>query len=73
MPKASGKNNQYVQEKVKSNSSVTFQSPIETKQQAIAKLGFDKMQASRFETLAANKEIVEQRTYSEMINAERTS
>ena len=63
MPKASGKNNQYVQEKVKNDSTVAFHSPkptIETKQEAIAKLGFDKKQAERFQTLAANKEIVEQ-------------
>jgi len=63
MPKASGKNNQYIQEKVKNDSTVAFHSPkptIETKQEAIAKLGFDKKQAERFQTLAANKEIVEQ-------------
>jgi 16S rRNA G966 N2-methylase RsmD len=62
MPKASGGDRK--SEVFKSNTTVTFdtstQQPIETKQQAIAKLGFDKMQASRFETLAANKEIVEQ-------------
>lgn len=68
MPKASGKNNQYVQEKVKSNSGVTFQSevkptilpPVQTKEQAVKELGFDKIQVSRFQTLAQNKEIVEQ-------------
>lgn len=66
MPKASGKNNQYVQEKVKSNSGVTFQSevkpipPVQTKEEAVKKLGFDKIQVSRFQTLAKNKDIVEQ-------------
>jgi site-specific DNA-methyltransferase (adenine-specific) len=66
MPKASGKHenraNQYTNGKSNTTvtSSTSTQQPIETKQQAIAKLGFDKMQASRFETLAANKEIVEQ-------------
>ena len=62
MPKASGGDRK--SDAFKSNTTVTFddstQQSIETKQQAIAKLGFDKMQASRFETLAANKEIVEQ-------------
>jgi hypothetical protein len=63
MPKASGKNNQYVQEKVKSDSTVVFHSPkplIETKQETIAKLGFDKKQAERFQTLAQHKDLVEQ-------------
>lgn len=66
MPKASGKNNQYVQEKVKSNTAVTFQSevkpipPVQTKEEAVKKLGFDKIQVSRFQTLAKNKDIVEQ-------------
>jgi DNA modification methylase len=60
MPKASGKNNQYVQEKVKSSTAGTFHSLIETKEQAVEKLGFDRKQVHRFQTLAANKEIVEQ-------------
>lgn len=61
MPKASGgdrKSNVF-----KSDNAVVFDShkpTIETKQEAIAKLGFDKKQAERFQTLAANKEIVEQ-------------
>jgi site-specific DNA-methyltransferase (adenine-specific) len=41
-----------------SDSGVAY--PKQTKQEAIAKLGFDKKQAERFQTLAANKEIVEQ-------------
>jgi N6-adenosine-specific RNA methylase IME4 len=66
MPKASGKQenrgNRFTSRESNTTvtSSTSTQQPIETKQQAIAKLGFDKMQASRFETLAANKEIVEQ-------------
>lgn len=67
MPKASGKNNQYVQEKVKNDTTVDFQStpkpelkPIQTKSEAIKSLGFDNKQAERFQTLAKNKDIVEQ-------------
>jgi len=41
-----------------SNSGVTY--PKETKKQAAAELGFNKMQVSRFETLAANKDLVEE-------------
>ena len=51
MPKAK---NQY---ESASNSTVTG---IETKEAAAKELGFDRMQVSRFQTLAANKEIVEQ-------------
>lgn len=51
MPKAK---NQY---KSASNSAVTS---ISTKEQAIKELGFDKMQVSRFQTLAVNKDLVEQ-------------
>jgi site-specific DNA-methyltransferase (adenine-specific) len=61
MPKASGGDRK--SEVFKSDNAVVFDSPkptIETKQEAIAKLGFDKKQAERFQTLAANKEIVEQ-------------
>jgi DNA modification methylase len=67
MPKASGKNNQYVQEKVKILSGEEFHSdpkpepkPIETKQEAATKLGFNKQQVERFQTLAQNKDVVEQ-------------
>ena len=67
MPKASGKNNQYVQEKVKIPTAEEFHSapkpqpkPIETKQEAAQKLGFNKQQVERFQTLAKNKDIVEQ-------------
>jgi N6-adenosine-specific RNA methylase IME4 len=62
MPKASGKHWEDKRES-KSDSTVVFSSQkptIETKQEAITKLGFDKKQAERFQTLAANKEIVEQ-------------
>ena len=67
MPKASGKNNQYVQEKVKIPTAEEFHSapkpqpkPIETKQEAAQKLGFNKQQVERFQTLAQHKDIVEQ-------------
>lgn len=44
-----------------SNSSVTSQNEQpQTKEQAIADMGFSKMQISRFETLADNKDLVEQ-------------
>jgi N6-adenosine-specific RNA methylase IME4 len=52
MPKAQG--NQYT--KVLCNSGVTEQS----KEAAAKELGFDRMQVSRFQTLAANKDLVEQ-------------
>jgi len=66
MPKASGKHenraNQYTNGKSSTagTSSTSTQAPIETKEQAVEKLGFDKKQVHRFQTLAANKEIVEQ-------------
>ncbi len=60
MPKSSGKHenrgNQY--QSGKSNSTVTFST--DTKEAAAKELGFDRMQVSRFQTLAANKDIVEQ-------------
>lgn len=34
--------------------------PVQTKEDAVKKLGFDKIQVSRFQTLAKNKDIVEQ-------------
>jgi site-specific DNA-methyltransferase (adenine-specific) len=67
MPKASGKNNQYIQEKVKLLTAEDFHSepkeeskPIETKKEAAQKLGFNKQQVERFQTLAQNKDVVEQ-------------
>lgn len=51
MPKAKN------QHQSASNSGVTGTS---TKEQAIKELGFDKMQVSRFQTLAANKDLVEE-------------
>ena len=66
MPKASGKNNQYVQEKVKNDTAVDFhyevnpKPPVQTKSEAIKSLGFDNKQAERFQTLAQHKDIVEQ-------------
>jgi hypothetical protein len=53
MPKAQGQRNDLKL----SNNSVT---KLDTKEQAIKELGFDKMQVSRFQTLAENKDIVEQ-------------
>lgn len=68
MPKASGKHenraNQYAS--AKSNTTVTSSTqqtpppPVQTKEEAVKKLGFDKIQVSRFQTLAKNKDIVEQ-------------
>lgn len=64
MPKASGGDRK--SEKIKSNSGVTIdpkptpQPPIQTKEQAVKQLGFDKIQVSRFQTLAQHKDIVEQ-------------
>lgn len=57
IPKASGGNhgNQYTGGK--SNNTVTF---AKTKEDIIKDLGFDRMQVSRFETLAANKDIIEE-------------
>jgi DNA modification methylase len=59
MPKATGTNNQYVQ-KVKMVSAEQFHSKIQTKQEAAKSLGFNEMQVKRFQTLADNKDIVEQ-------------
>ena len=59
MPKASGSHWEEKRE-TKSNSGVTFSSNNQTKEEAIKSLGFDKMQVSRFQTLADNKAIVEQ-------------
>jgi site-specific DNA-methyltransferase (adenine-specific) len=59
MPKASGKHWEDKRES-KSSTAGTFNSLIETKEQAVEKLGFDRKQVHRFQTLAANKEIVEQ-------------
>lgn len=57
MPKAQGKHWEEKRES-KGNSAVT--STFETKEQAAKQLGFDKMQVSRFQTLAENKDLVEQ-------------
>lgn len=63
MPKAQGKRTDLEL----SNSGVTklevkptLLPPVQTKEQAVKELGFDKIQVSRFQTLAQNKEIVEQ-------------
>jgi N6-adenosine-specific RNA methylase IME4 len=58
MPKSSGgdRGNQYTGGK--SNTTVTF--ATDTKEAAAKELGFDRMQVSRFQTLAANKDLVEQ-------------
>jgi len=65
MPKASGGDRK--SEKIKSSSGATFDSkqeqptpPLQTKEEAVKNLGFDKFQVSRFQTLAKNKDIVEQ-------------
>jgi len=62
MPKASGKHenrgNQY--QSGKSNSAVTFSTNEKTKEAAAQELGFGKTQVHRFETLARNKDLVEQ-------------
>jgi N6-adenosine-specific RNA methylase IME4 len=64
MPKASGKHWENKREsKILTTEESTFEAkpkPIETKQEAATKLGFNKQQVERFQTLAANKEIVEQ-------------
>lgn len=52
MPKAQGQRTDIL-----SNSAVT---KFETKEQAARELGFDKMQVSRFQTLAENKDLVEE-------------
>jgi site-specific DNA-methyltransferase (adenine-specific) len=53
MPKSQGKRTDLQH----SNSTVTM---FETKEHAVKELGFDKMQVSRFQTLAQNKDLVEQ-------------
>ena len=66
MPKASGKHWDEKRES-RSNTAVTSStyekpkiSPLQTKEQAVKQLGFDKIQVSRFQTLAQHKDIVEQ-------------
>ena len=66
MPKSQGKHWEEKRES-KSNTAVTstFQDKaplhtVQTKEEAVKKLGFDKIQVSRFQTLAKNKDIVEQ-------------
>ena len=65
MPKASGGDRK--SEKIKIPTAEVFDyspkpepKPIETKQEAAQKLGFNKQQVERFQTLAKNKDIVEQ-------------
>ena len=66
MPKASGGNhgNQYTSGKIPTSEEIAKPKPepkpIETKQEAAQKLGFNKQQVERFQTLAKNKDIVEQ-------------
>lgn len=55
MPKAQGGDRK--SQDFKSNNTVTIEN---TKEAAAKELGFDRMQVSRFQTLAANKEVVEQ-------------
>lgn len=49
---------------IKSNTAVTFENtevlPPQTKEEVLADMGFGKMQVSRYETLADNKDLVEQ-------------
>lgn len=67
MPKAQGANNRFAVKKVElPTSEENYSDPtpqrklIETKQEAAQKLGFNKQQVSRFQTLAQHKDIVEQ-------------
>ena len=66
IPKASGKRTDLTSsqqcEKVddKSSFSQNCEKTIETKQEVITRLGFNKDQANRFETLSSNKDVVEQ-------------
>lgn len=64
IPKASGKRTDITSsqqcEKVKNTFSQNCEKPQETKQEVITRLGFNKDQANRFETMASNKDIVEQ-------------
>lgn len=57
IPKASGGDRK--SEEIKNRTGAKFEKQ-ETKQQVIERLGFNKDQANRFETLSSNKEIVEQ-------------
>lgn len=64
IPKSSGKRTDLTSsqqcEQVKGAFSQNCEKPQETKQEIITRLGFNKDQANRFETLSSNKEIVEQ-------------
>ena len=55
IPKAYGTRNQYA--KVKNDTAVDFQ---KTKSESIKELGFNQKQIERFQTLAANKDIIEE-------------
>lgn len=57
IPKASGGDRK--SEEIKNRTNAKFDNK-ETKQEVITRLGFNKDQANRFETLSSNKEIVEQ-------------
>ena len=57
IPKASGGDRKST--KIKNDNSVDFEK-VETKKEAIERLGFNQKQAERFEKLSSNKEIVEQ-------------
>lgn len=57
IPKASGGDRK--SEEIKNRTVAKFDNP-ETKQEVIQRLGFNKDQANRFETMASNKDIVEQ-------------
>ena len=66
MPKASGGDhgNQYTSGKILTGEEIAKPKPqpkpVETKQEAAQKLGFNKQQVERFQTLAQHKDIVEQ-------------
>lgn len=57
IPKASGGDRKSIE--IKNRSDANFDKQ-ETKQEVITRLGFNKDQANRFETMASNKDIVEQ-------------
>lgn len=57
IPKASGGDRKSIEIKNRTNAKFDKQ---ETKQEVITRLGFNKDQANRFETMASNKDIVEQ-------------
>jgi hypothetical protein len=59
MPKASGGDRKSESAKIKIDTGVDFDT-TPTKQEAIKELGFDQKQAERFQTLAANTDLVEQ-------------